>query len=521
MNIASFFAHHRLAENPFSAEEARLDPVFSRITDDLPRHPDFGKVLGSLDQPSTAIVFGEKGSGKTAIRLLLEQEIEKHNQAKPDGRILLVPYDELNPILDRLLRRHKQNADRVLKQLHLADHQDAILSIAVSRLVSAIVGRSGTDDVPLELTEAQRKQIKSLPLDRRVDLAILAALYDHPGSSEFTSRFVSLRSKLGLGWRMPLAVIRHAATVFTLIAAGFGIAQYAMTDPPWWVMVVLGLTMALALLGWGYWIWRHVSVWTLTRKLHKAMPAIDRHVQSLRLALCDFSPSRLDAQPFPLPALEGEPESDARYQLTRRFIDIIQPLGYTGIVVLIDRVDEPTMIAGDADKMRSLTWPMFDNKFLKQNHVGLKLLLPVELRYLLDKETAQFFQEARLDKQNMVDRLSWSGATLYDLCVARLNACRIKVDGDDDGSSEDSGLTPLKLTDLFADDVSQELLVDALDQMHQPRDAFKFIYAVIQEHCRMVPEDQAVHRIPKLTLEAVRRSQAQRVQELYRGLTPA
>ena len=64
------------------------------------------------------------------------------------------------------------------------------------------------------------------------------------------------------------------------------------------------------------------------------------------------------------------------------------------------------------------------------------------------------------------------------------------------------------------------MLMDALEQMHQPRDAFKFLYAVVQEHCRMVSADAAAYRIPRLTLETVRRAQAQRVQELHRGLTP-
>ena len=68
---------------------------------------------------------------------------------------------------------------------------------------------------------------------------------------------------------------------------------------------------------------------------------------------------------------------------------------------------------------------------------------------------------------------------------------------------------------------ARDMIVDALDQMHQPRDAFKFLYSVIQEHCRMVPEDQPKFTVPRLTLDGVRRQQSQRVQEFYRGLTPA
>ena len=107
------------------------------------------------------------------------------------------------------------------------------------------------------------------------------------------------------------------------------------------------------------------------------------------------------------------------------------------------------------------------------------------------------------------NRLSWSGATLYDLCMERLRVCRPAND------------PAIQLTDLFEQDVTRDMLIDALDHMQQPRDSFKFLYAVIQEHCRIVSEDQATYRIARLTLDTVRRQQAQRVQELHRGLAPA
>ncbi len=79
----------------------------------------------------------------------------------------------------------------------------------------------------------------------------------------------------------------------------------------------------------------------------------------------------------------------------------------------------------------------------------------------------------------------------------------------------------MSLTGLFEDAVSRDVLIDALDQMHQPRDAFKFLYSLIQEHCRLVPEEEANYKIARLTLDSIRKAQSQRVQELYRGLTPA
>ena len=98
--------------------------------------------------------------------------------------------------------------------------------------------------------------------------------------------------------------------------------------------------------------------------------------------------------------------------------------------------------------------------------------------------------------------------------VAANKACA----ADDAGETE--GAAHQGLMALFDEDVTRDMIVDALDTMQQPRDAFKFLYAVIQEHCRVVPDDQAVYRIPRLTVDVVRRTQSQRVSDFQRGLGP-
>jgi hypothetical protein len=144
----------------------------------------------------------------------------------------------------------------------------------------------------------------------------------------------------------------------------------------------------------------------------------------------------------------------------------------------------------------------------------VKLLLPLELRHLLNRETSDFFREARLDKQNLIERLTWSGAVLYDLCTARLNACRKNA------ASSDGGAAGLSLRNLFDDSVTSQDLVDALDQMQQPRDAFKFVYALIQEHCANVPEERAEFKIPRPVLDTIRKQQVERMSGMLRGVRP-
>jgi len=515
MNVDTFLKHHGISDNPFAAEEARLDPIFAKITQGATDHPDFPKIMGELSQPSTAIVFGEKGSGKTAIRLLLGKKINDHN-GKSDKPVLAVAYDDLNPVLDKLLQHHKQDADAMLKGFKLDDHQDAILSQAVTKLVSCILGQRDDSPEPVPAMDVSGRAIRAMPKQTRVDLAVLAALYDEPRSGSAVPRFAKFRRAMRIGPRLPLWIVVTLGIVVTVAAAALWFAKYFVDDAPLWLLPSVILGVALAALAWGYAGWRWLTLWLSARRVVKAMPAVSRSTSNLRQMLEMLKASHLAGQPLPQPPSQGTGGTDlgdTRYQLTRRFISALTEMGFAGMIVFIDRMDEPTLVHGDAGRMKSITWPMFDNKFLKQDNLGLKMLLPLELRYELNRESSKFFQEARLDKQNMVDRLTWSGATLYDLCNQRLAAC-----------ATDSQ-QPGQLVDLFTEDVSREQLIDALDQMHQPRDAFKFLYAVIQEHCKMVPEASAEkggeYKIPKLTLESVRRFQSQRVEELYRGRAPA
>ncbi len=507
MNVESFLAHHQLTQNPFGAEEARHDPVFERLADATANHPDFAKLLGRIDQPATAVAFGEKGSGKTAIRLMIGRRIDEHNRDNPKRRVLLVACDEFNALLDNLTRNARRSPEDALASVRLADHQDHIHSLAVSRLVDALLGRQRDQREPVRLPEhvTPRNLTRVLSHQARVELAVLAALYDQPHAGSATGRFGQLRHRLGLRWRVPMAWRVKLALALTVVALGLAAAAWVWEAPEPWLLPALIAGVTLAVLAWLFWGVKWLRLWWLARRVRREMPAVKRSAAELRQMLGDLRTTYLARQPFPI----DDAADEARYQLTRRLLDVLAELEHVGMTVLVDRIDEPTLISGDADKMKALIWPVFDNKFLQQEGLGVKLLLPIELRHLLHRESGAFFQEARLDKQNLVDRLTWSGAILYDLCSARLQACLAE------------GAEPITLLDLFESEVTQDLIVDALDQMHQPRDAFKFVYSVIQEHCRGAPEGAGRFKIPRLTLESVRKAQSQRVQELYRGFSPA
>ncbi len=142
MKIQTFLEHHGIRANPFAEEDAQTDPVFKEHCIASTYHPTWDKIYGDPAEPSTSIVFGEKGSGKTAMRLQIARHLEEYNRQHPDQRLFVIEYDDFNPFLDRFrdkLSRRRRRADRVLAEWKLWDHMDAILSLGVTGLVDRIL----------------------------------------------------------------------------------------------------------------------------------------------------------------------------------------------------------------------------------------------------------------------------------------------------------------------------------------------------------------------------------------------
>src|SRR5262245_55920754 len=131
MNTQQFLEHHGIRSNPFAEEDAQTDPVFKDFCIANTRPPTWDKVYGDPAEPATAIVFGEKGAGKTAMRLQIVRHLAEYNQQHPNGRVWVIEYDDFNPFLDRFRDRlggRRRRAERTLADWKLWDHMDAILS---------------------------------------------------------------------------------------------------------------------------------------------------------------------------------------------------------------------------------------------------------------------------------------------------------------------------------------------------------------------------------------------------------
>ena len=150
MKIQEFLKHHGIARNPFAEEDAQTDIVFKDHCIGNTFHVGWDKVFGDPNDPSTSIVFGEKGAGKTALKLQINEHVNRHNTRNPNSKLFVINYDDFNSYLDRF-RDHfgsrYRRADKLLGAWRLWDHMDAILSQGVTQLIDQLLAK-GDDAIP-------------------------------------------------------------------------------------------------------------------------------------------------------------------------------------------------------------------------------------------------------------------------------------------------------------------------------------------------------------------------------------
>jgi hypothetical protein len=458
MDIHQFLTHHGIERNPFLDEDAQTDLVFKDHCIATIYHPTWDKIFGNPGEPATAVVFGEKGSGKTATRLQIVRHLADYNRTHPGAKVFVIQYDDLNPFLDRFrdtLSRWRRRPDRLLGQWQLWDHMDAILSLGVTRLVDWVLEtkRYGKDAADHEQVDAER-------LDRLQsrDLLLLAACYDKSLGEPFSQRWHRLRRKLRFRtWktRWPLVVGIVATVVILAMFIGLGGWGWLIT---WWPYAAIGAA-------WLPWLWQFWRSFTRAWGIARQVRVVHHDLFSLQGALSHFAREEITGQPLP-----NKDRTDDRYELLAKLQNIVAALGFSGIIVLVDRVDEPHVVTGSAERMRALIWPLLDNKLLKQAGIGFKLLLPIELAHFIEREDREFYQRARLDKQNVIPSLQWTGEALFDVANARIKACA------------QAGKSP-KLHDLLDERLGDGRLIDAFRGLRVPRHMFKFLYRLFVAHC--------------------------------------
>ncbi len=326
-------------------------------------------------------------------------------------------------------------------------------------------------------------------LDRhqRRDLLLLAACYDQSLEQPYGQRWRQLRRQLRfwslrawLPWVVGIGIttlVILAAGALLLSSATQEVLQRIRERTPTWVYV------SAIVLGWLPWLWKFARRGILAWGISRSLRVIARPVNTLRKTLMEFTSGELAGQPLP-----NRDRTDDRYELLTKFQSMLQTLGFSGVFVLVDRVDEPYLINGSADLMKALVWPMLDNKLLKHPGLGIKMMLPAELKYFVEREGREFSQRARLDKQNMVPSLAWTGEALFDVANACLRAAPARA-------------AP-NVQDLFDESVTPQRLLDGFRSLRVPRHLHKFLYQLLVAHCNAHTDAHPQWKIPKERFEA-------------------
>ena len=393
--------------------------------------------------------------------------------------MFVIEYDDFNKFLDSFHERmasFSRSPERTLSRFRLWDHMDAILQLAVTQLVDDLLGdRSNGPPGPFEI---HGDKLAELSHSQRRDLLLLAAFYDHSLHSPPVQRWNRLRRRLRyqnwMSWR-DLAIGVGVTLILFGFLAQMGWLSSLKTIWPWLIMLA----------GWGPWLWKQ-AWWTWQSwRVSRQVKVFDHPVQPLRSILTSFEGKDLINQPTP-----SRDRSDDRYELLSKLQGVLRTLGFHSMLILVDRVDEPHLVNGSPERMKALLWPMFDNKFLQHDGLGFKLLLPIEVSYFLTREEKSFYERSRLDKQNLIRSLEWTGESLYDLANDRLRAC---LNGE-------AGSRTIK--DWFTDDITQPELVGTMARLRVPRHLFKFLHRLLVEHCHRYTDDNPKWKLSREELQS-------------------
>ncbi|MCF7983446.1 MAG: hypothetical protein K9L70_03505 [Thiohalocapsa sp.] len=466
--MAQFLRSHGLVRNPFIEEEAQNDKVFEDLVNEAGytfNHQAWDKFFGDPPGRGTSMIFGVKGSGKSALRLALEKNIGHFNSGHSE-RILLLSYDDFNGFLEAFKRKLEQDRTRTsavtLQDFALAQHLDAILVCGMESLLSELKAV----DLPLDHLEEYQRH----------DLMMLMAFYLSGPPDRYNRSISALSRKLlqrGAFKRMGRGLEGLLGGLFTLGLAPISASLF----------------------------YRGVA-----RSAAREIVVRDRDARDIERALKGIPRGYLKDQDVKRKGWRYD--DDVRRLFLSKFIDCALALGYRQIVVVMDKVDEPSLINGDREKMEAFVWPLWNNRILQLHpNLSFKMLLPRQLYESVRKATSEKANIARFDKQKIIYPFRWGDKQLFDVMSDRLRICRADP-------SE-----PYPLDRLFDSSIQRSEVLGILDKLRQPRFVLNYLYRLLAETCAHSDDiGQGPIRIPHEVFYKVGAAIGEDIRQYYQTL---
>jgi len=470
-----------LRQAPFAHEDADHDPLLDRV-DSWAVHPSYERLVDLNGGPSSAVIFGERGSGKSALRRSVAKGL------KADGKSLTVEVTDVDPWLEIFKLQAGQGKQRAngFARLDRADLIDLMLSAATMRLGESLKAEPG--------------RLKKLSSSQRAELCLLVAAY-HPDFEGDREEQVSHLLSASRSWWKPAG-----RAVFAVLGAAVCLAPLVQLGGR--ISIEPSATMPVALVGAGmlglmaaHSLWRilmaHRAMGRITAEMRITAP--DRRLMRRALTVLPRSSA-------PVLTQGAETREDGRYRLLQGLIQLVREMGWSGLDLLVDRIDESTLLQARVDCMGSFIDPVLEHKLLQLDGLGLKLFLPVELTPMVRGAGPERLRRMRLDKATLVDEMRWSGQELLELADRRLVAA--------------SNGPATCLGELLGEDLDLVEMKDALHTLGTPRLAFAFLRDLFEDHARELPDDlprdSADWRVNRGSFERQRAASSDRARTLRR-----
>jgi hypothetical protein len=110
VTLAEFLQFHKLRDRPFMNISANKDPILDRMIED-PRFQTKNKQFYIIASDGSAVAFGAKGSGKTAIKKCSNMNMLRK-------RYFFIIYDDFMGFIQNYTYRIEERENRQLQEAH-------------------------------------------------------------------------------------------------------------------------------------------------------------------------------------------------------------------------------------------------------------------------------------------------------------------------------------------------------------------------------------------------------------------
>lgn len=407
MEIKEWLQVWQFEHNPFVIFDADRDPYLQTA---MVENTSLRSVLLHLEKPTPYVIFAIRGAGKSSMRIDTERYLRQFRD-----KVLVIEHTEFNELLSEVSRPRKLALEYSAKKnglgrIFLRKKEELLPrenKISLDDHLDYLL-KLGIEELYNNICEANKEDMLKDNREYAEKFIQLTALYYSP--SDLSSKVITLRRLM--------EICGHKKR-----------NSFFMSK------------QSKMLAG---------EIYTHIRGVPVSVEGMFKIIQEIGPGLFEF---------------HGIPRTtENRFTLLKSFMELVRYFGLSGVYLLVDRVDEPTSIKGDPEKMRELVTPILDDQLFQIDHLGIILFLPYELHDL-----KKYY---RADRIKTISSISWSPDNMIRLIEKRMN------------TSQRPGSPPLKLADIFEED--GESKAQFIVRQLTPRNAFRLLSIVIEEHCQTV-----------------------------------